>query len=263
MRPHEKAKAYGVTSLLSIGADAKTVKGESEGFLTAALYMAPADIDGANVCPWHTDACKANCIYGTGRQTKGVLNARAARKRLYQKNRPLFAACLATELGSFERKCKREGWQGAVRLNATSDILYERTLPDIFAEFPELTFYDYTKAPPALREELPGNYSLAWSWSNTDTIRDLERKIERGPLAVPFAPADEQAPKLPDSFEIGDFVYPVFDGDQNDLIFRYKPNEVIGLAYKGKGGSRPYYWQQKASEIFAVSVGSREAFQWR
>ena len=37
-------------SLLSVGNDAKTVKGEKMEFLTGILYLSPADISGENIC---------------------------------------------------------------------------------------------------------------------------------------------------------------------------------------------------------------------
>ncbi len=33
----------------------------------------------------------------------------------------------------------------AVRLNDTSDLSWERLHPDLFTEFPNIQFYDYTK----------------------------------------------------------------------------------------------------------------------
>ena len=36
--------------LISIDTNAKTVKGQKEGFLTGILYMAPANLSGYNTC---------------------------------------------------------------------------------------------------------------------------------------------------------------------------------------------------------------------
>ena len=37
--------------LLNIDENAKTVKGQKKGYLTAILYLAPSDLSGFNVCP--------------------------------------------------------------------------------------------------------------------------------------------------------------------------------------------------------------------
>ncbi len=36
--------------LLNIDANAKTVKGQKKGYLTAVMYLAPADLSGFEVC---------------------------------------------------------------------------------------------------------------------------------------------------------------------------------------------------------------------
>lgn len=52
--------------LLSIGSDAKTVKGEKRGYLTGICYLAPTATP-RTVCPFATDECKAACLYSAGR----------------------------------------------------------------------------------------------------------------------------------------------------------------------------------------------------
>ena len=42
-------------TLLSIGNDVKTVKGERLGVKTAILYLAPAEVAGKNICPWASE----------------------------------------------------------------------------------------------------------------------------------------------------------------------------------------------------------------
>ena len=38
--------------LLGVGTNAKTIKGDGDEYLTAIMYMAPADmVDGINLCP--------------------------------------------------------------------------------------------------------------------------------------------------------------------------------------------------------------------
>ena len=55
-------------NLLSVSADAKTIKGEKKGYLTGILYLLPADSSGIiNVCANATPGCKASCLNTAGR----------------------------------------------------------------------------------------------------------------------------------------------------------------------------------------------------
>jgi hypothetical protein len=54
--------------LLNIDANAKTVKGQAKGYLTAVLYLAPYTAAGLNVCPMAEVAgCHAACLNTAGR----------------------------------------------------------------------------------------------------------------------------------------------------------------------------------------------------
>lgn len=55
-----------MTKLLSVSADAKTVKGNEYGYLTGILYLAPANLSGYEVCPKASDGCKAGCLFYAG-----------------------------------------------------------------------------------------------------------------------------------------------------------------------------------------------------
>ena len=44
--------------LLNIDNNAKTVKGQKYGYLTAILYLAPSNESGFNVCPQASNGCK-------------------------------------------------------------------------------------------------------------------------------------------------------------------------------------------------------------
>ena len=55
-------------NLLSVGADAKTSKGEAFGWLTAILYLAPARQAGrGEVCTHRSVGCTLACLYTAGR----------------------------------------------------------------------------------------------------------------------------------------------------------------------------------------------------
>lgn len=72
--------------LLGISGDAKTVKGESFGFLTGILYLSPLSLGGfGNLCPFASPGCSADCLNSAGR---GAFNSvQKARNRLRQRHR--------------------------------------------------------------------------------------------------------------------------------------------------------------------------------
>lgn len=256
-----------MTKLLSVEADAKTAKGTAVGYLTGALFMTPESFTygggrTTNVCPFATEECRRTCIYETGMGSQpNVRTARERRRMLFDDYRASdyawiheFRVQLYLELDALQRKAAKRGLRVAVRLNATSDIAWERVLPEVFEDHPDIQFYDYTKWPAISRSLLPANYHITFSWRD-DMSEDEQREILAcgGTLAVPFAPdpgtwtllarsyspavADREMAKLPSKY----LSAPVVNGDEHDLIFLHPPGSVIGLRFKGKGGSRPSF----------------------
>ena len=155
--------------ILSISSDAKTVKGEKNGILTAICYMLPADASGItlsktgtllNMCPYASPACSEVCLVSAGRGSMaldGSLNFTVRRARLirtaYWHYHPeKFNAQLQKEIDDAKRKAKRQDMRLAVRLNGTTDILWERQ-GTIIQDNPDVTFYDYTKIPYKFRKD--------------------------------------------------------------------------------------------------------------
>ena len=52
--------------LLSTG-NPKVLKGESQGYMTFILHLAPASVSGYNTCPKATKGCSAACLNTAGR----------------------------------------------------------------------------------------------------------------------------------------------------------------------------------------------------
>lgn len=214
--------------LLSIGTDAKTVKGEKLGVLTGILYMAPHTIAGPQtVCPFATNECKAACLYSAGRGGfNSVQKARIAKTTFWRTSPDDFIKQLEIEIIALERKAKKQNMIPAVRLNGTSDIKWEET--GIMQKFPHIQFYDYTKYPPSLRKTLPANYHITYSytglplsadWSNTWSSRGFNTAVVfRGGLPTEFLGR------------------PVIDGDLSDLRFTDPKGVIVGL--KAKGAAR-------------------------
>ena len=207
--------------LLSVGSDAKTPKGEKLGYLTAIMYLAPFNLSGTNICPMAELAkCHAPCLNTAGRGVmSNVQKSRLAKTRFYLDDRPAFMAQLRKEIKAFEKKCKKDGFKPAVRLNGTSDIRWETT--GIMDEFPDIQFYDYTKIPN--RKNLPANYSLTWSYSGAN-----ERYVEMRPDSYNWAVVFRDG--LPSTFK----GRKVIDGDETDLRFLDPKGVVVGLKAKGK-----------------------------
>lgn len=224
-------KAYS-GSLLSIGSDAKTVKGEKQGVLTGIVYLAPHEIAWAShtVCPWATKACKLACLYSAGHGAfNSVQQARIDRTLAFWHNREGFIRQLISEIFVLTRKASRRGFKPAVRLNGTSDIAWEGIAPEIFASFPEVAFYDYTKGARRAFRTLPENYSLTVSRSDETTDAAVGELIGRGiNVAVVFS--TPKGSPLPDTWN----GYPVIDGDLSDVRFYDPRGVIVGLRAKGQ-----------------------------
>jgi hypothetical protein len=91
-------------ALLSVSADAKTVKGEKLGYLTGVMYLAPASLSGRNLCADSTPGCRATCLNTAGR---GVFNSvqtgRIRRAHAFRDDRDAFMYQLAREVVALVR----------------------------------------------------------------------------------------------------------------------------------------------------------------
>lgn len=218
-------------NLLSVGNNAKTIKGDGSEYLTAILYMAPADnLQGVNVCPMAEVAgCKAACLYTAGRgKMNSVQTGRLRKTMLWRDDRQGFLATLRQDIAKFTKYCLKRGIQPVVRLNGTSDIMWENYI-DMETEFPMVQFYDYTKIVKRAYKALPSNYHLTLSYSeaNTDYAWDvIEAHQKTGVnMAVVFRNPTSKHPLPIDSA--------LLDGDKDDLRFLDAPRHVVALYAKG------------------------------
>lgn len=214
-------------NLLSVSIDAKTSKGEKFGYLTGVLYLAPADISGFNTCPLASAGCKKACLYSAGRgKFSNVQQARINKTLSYFNEREKFIQTLDKDINNLKAKAKKLGLVPAVRLNGTSDLLGSDYL-DLIRKHSDIKFYDYTKVSKRFNMNLPENYSLTFSRSESNESEAL-RILEQGSnVAVVFQTRkDEELPILWNGF-------PVIDGDQSDLRFLDPKGVVVGLKAKG------------------------------
>ena len=223
-------------ALLSVSSDAKTVKGETLGFLTGILYLAPANTTKWNTCPMAKKAqCDVACLNTAGRGAfSSVQQARINKTEWFFTERNDFMQQLVVDIAKLIRKANKQGLKPLVRLNGTSDIRWETIgftdvtgieYVNIFAAFPNIQFYDYTKR--GNRTELPSNYDLTFSYSGVEGFQPYVENalLNNMRMAVVFRKEKD----IPMTF----MGIPVVSGDNSDV--RHLDDKVIvGLYAKGK-----------------------------
>ena len=147
--------------LLNIDKNAKTVKGQKYGYLTAILYLASSNLSGFNVCPQASLGCKKACLVSSGHGAfKNVLEGRINKTRWFIQERETFLTQLRREIKNFISYAYKKNLTPCIRLNGTSDIAWETF--GIMEEFSNIQFYDYTKiykrALKFINGQLPSNY---------------------------------------------------------------------------------------------------------
>lgn len=218
------------SSILSVGSDSKTVKGEQLDYLTAICYLIPD----YTLCPASKLAkCDIACLVTAGLASvyQSVNAARLNKTKIYKQFPDIFYHMVKQDIIRLQNRAKKLGLSFCIRLNGTSDIDHSAFI----ATMPEVQFYDYTKMVShiAKRNELNlKNYHLTFSYSgaNTSYLKHVERAIALGAnVAVVFSDK-----KLPNTF----YDLPVISGDDSDLRFLdYKvldQQAIIGLYAKGK-----------------------------
>lgn len=212
-------------NVLGIQADAKTSKGLGRGYLTGIMYFAPASLSGVNVCPKSSAGCRAACLFSAGRGRFYSINrARLVKTLAYLFDTPRFIQTVKKSIRQLEAKAKKLDLIPVVRLNGTSDILWERNT-DILQEFSHIQFYDYTKIAKRFLFEIPANYHLTFSLSEVNDA-DAALVLSRGGnVAAVFKTAN-----FPTEF----MGYRVVSGDETDLRFLDQRGVIVALKAKGK-----------------------------
>jgi len=220
--------------LLNIDQNAKTVKGQSIGYLTGVMYFAPSDLSGYQVCPMARMAnCETPCLNSAGRGAfSNVQIARINRTKFFFENRQGFFNQLIDEITKLVKKAKKLNLIPLVRLNGTSDIKYENVYFDhngqqvtIFDVFPDVQFYDYTKIPN--RRDLPKNYDLTFSYSGVMLFQKYVNKALENNLRMAVVFSDSN---FPDTF-LG---RSIVNGDDSDVRILDSKDSIVALYAKGK-----------------------------
>ena len=211
----------------------KTIKGEKKGYLTAIVYLTP-DLD---LCPYSViSGCLEACLYTAGRGAFNKIQSQRKLKTLFFKeNIRSFMLSLCADIWSLERKALKLGLIPLVRLNGTSDILFENIQIEdsgltIFQVFPHIDYYDYTKHPKRkLEGKTANNYDLTYSFSGITPKKITESGFnnpDNKRVSVVFMRKED----IPKSFNN----LMVIDGDNTDLRHIEPSNVIVSLYAKGK-----------------------------
>lgn len=220
--------------IFTISHDAKTIKGERLGYLTAICYMIPSQ----RLCPFMSVECHKLCLRESGHlQFESTKIAARAKVALYETDLAEFKRLARQGLDKLVRKAKKRNLNPACRFNGTSDIYAHKFFRDIMDDYPTVQFYDYTKRPPQSWGTLPSNYHLTFSLSE-DNLDHALKALDLGfNVAVPFHGI------VPTTY-LG---RPVISGDDTDLRFldaapRVNDGKgvIVGLTAKGIARKAPY-----------------------
>lgn len=256
MKTNRKKTPNGYRRMLTT-ANHKTSKGESEGYVTAILYLSPADESGImDTCGNWTIECKNACLGNkAGRNVMPANKAsRLWKTQMLFENRALFMDCLRWDVGKLVRLCAKLGFcpqckdiqkrrkgaksnicrtckgalenaKPAVRTNGSSDLPWIARV--LAGEFPVVQFYDYTKHPRPELRILP-NYSITFSYSGRNLADAMHAAHHGANVAVVFDTKKGEA--LPAEWN----GFRVTDGDKHDLRFLDEKGVIVGLRVKGK-----------------------------
>jgi hypothetical protein len=179
-------------------------------------------------------SCIEACLYTAGRGAfNNVQTARQRKAQWFYSDRVGFMKQLYHDIQKFVNYCKKRDIQPCVRLNGTTDIRWElipampHSKMNIFQQFPEVQFYDYTKIANRKCKDIP-NYHLTWSYSNANPeyAKLLDKALEQGMNAAVVYRSEYHKPKWNG--------YPVIDGDKDDLRFLDpKGGHIVALYAKG------------------------------
>ena len=215
-------------------ANPKIQKGTKLGYLSFILHLAPATLSGKETCPKRTAGCTAACLNTAGRggmfkrgeTTNMIQKARIRKTVAFFFDREQFMKDLVADVRKGIKMAAKLGLTPVFRLNGTSDLAWEKYevegADNIFALFPTVQFYDYTKVLGRKTADI-ANYHLTFSaadGNDADTVKAVALGMN---VAMVFD-------KLPAEY-LGTEVN---DADEHDLRFLDPQNTIAGLKAKGR-----------------------------
>ncbi|MCG7628401.1 hypothetical protein MHM88_11335 [Epibacterium sp. MM17-32] len=245
-----KAQGFNTAGLLAKPeSNPKVAKNGKVDVLTAPLHLAPFNLSGFQTCAQASKGCAAACLHTAGNPAymAGKEASRVAKTRAYFTARDAFMAVLAFEIAAHAAKAAKLGMECGVRLNATSDLPWERRTINVDGQdvnlmdhFDGVQFYDYTKitkrALAHARGQMPVNYHLTFS-KTEDNDGDVGRVlVAGGNVAVVASPERYKAALAEGAMLVCGEIMQATDGDAHD----YRPADPKGciVALKAKGDAK-------------------------
>jgi len=213
----------------------------------AGLSMHPDDA----ICAGAKAAgCMDDCLKeaGLGGVYPSVNLARKAKTDFYLSDQVGFLTQLRRELTNYVKWCNKKELHGVVRLNVLSDIPWETH--NIPQDFPELSFYDYTKVAKRFHKGMPSNYQLMFSYSGKPTYKKQVLSFLKSGSDSSVAVVFNRRP-FPDTFMGRD----VIDGDSSDWVNVNNKGVVVGLTAKGPAKHNNNGFVVDVSSIPVIAIG--------
>ena len=227
-------ETYGFGYLLD-ASNPKVIKSLGLHVLNLIMHLAPADSSGYEVCHCRSLGCTKACLNTSGHggigdyDTSVLHRCRIARTRLLFEQPRVFLKILILEIQKGQRKARKMGMALAIRLNGTSDILWEKRAPQLFEIFPDVQFLDYTKFTCVMRPIIPVNYHLTYSRSENTTIEDIHREIDFGRnVAVVFSTPELLGTVIANGW----LEFKVINATTHDLRYQDTMGRIAGLYFK-------------------------------
>jgi len=236
----------------------KNIKLNNETYF---LSFAHSDLSGYNVCPIanrlkanENNPKKSNCSQvcvgynGNANRFKSIMESRIKKTKYFFEDRQNFMNQLVKEIYLAIEKSNKKGFQASFRLNAYSDIKWEKIKilkfgsSSIFELFPGVEFYDYTKLENRIT---PLNYNLTYShfgkWEAT------EKAIEKG---LNVAMVFNKQNKLPKKYN----GLSVVNGDENDLRTPQNDGKGVIVGLLAKMSKKAIKDELKKDQSFIVNA---------
>ena len=260
---------FKITTANLLSVNPKTEKSLKNGDpQTYILHLAPHNLSGVNVCPGAGN-CKRICLHSAGNPVYMAAKQAARIRRTLAFSADPEAFCRLLVCSILDKIRKANGQPIAIRLNGTSDIVWENVDFNVTPEFArfiqvkygrqlligrqnifelfnslvvDCRWYDYTKIRRDWGKCAKLGYRLTFSFDGWDNLPNIKLCREAMANGVNIAAAFniKRGQSLPTMLEGGglvDFNLPIVDGDLTD----YRPADpagvIVGLRYKLPVGS--------------------------
>lgn len=211
--------------------DAQPKTGKSERY-TLILMMLPAHEAGVgNLCPPSTEGCRKDCLNWSGHGEMPASQAARLARTVFMVQHSFSAAVLVCHEISLAQQ--RVGSDIGVRLNGTTDLRWELIAPAFLARWKGegVTFYDYTKWAPRLRQQAEGLIHLTYSAHERQEPDYWADMVLQGftVAIIVRSKADAVAKRV----RLGALEVPTLNGDLSDDRTLDKPGHLVLLSPKG------------------------------